>query len=287
MTDRPEATRAELEHYADTLAHELRSPVNRLLQSAEVALLRTRTAGEYEEILGGILEDSRRLARILDGLLFLARLDHGRQDIASEPVDLARELRSVLELYEGSAEDAGVALSMACEPGVLLTGDSGLMQRAIGNVVSNAVDHTPAGGTIRVQVTQADDLIRISINDTGCGIAPEHLPHVFEPFYRAGNDRSPSAIQPPPEAAAIASWTLEGQLVPRRATSAADYTLPSEPFDLGDSHLGLGLAIVRSILTAHGGTATVASVVGTGTSFVLTFPVHRLVTSNTLQPGER
>ena len=71
MSDGAEASRAGLEHYADTIAHELRSPVNRMLQSAEIGLIRTRTLAEHEEILAGIVADSRRLAQILDGLLFL------------------------------------------------------------------------------------------------------------------------------------------------------------------------------------------------------------------------
>jgi two-component system heavy metal sensor histidine kinase CusS len=236
MLDRLESSFARLAQFAADIAHELRTPINNLRGEAEVALARARTPAEYQELLGSALEEYDRLSRLIDSLLFLARAEDPAHQIQRQPVDLGQELARLREFYEATAAEAGVGLTVACPENLIAQLDRTLLQRALGNLVSNSLRHTPAQGTITLSAAATDGCLRIEVADTGAGIAPAHLPRIFDRFYRAGDARNPGA----------------------------------------ETHVGLGLAIVKKIAELHGGSVAVASQVGAGTRITLSFPMTKL-----------
>lgn len=231
MLDRLEDAFGRLSRFSSDIAHELRTPVNNLRGEAEVALNRPRTADEYRAVLESSLEECHQLTKLIDSLLFLARAEHPETTIERQTVDAGRELAAVRDFYEAAASEAGIALSVAAPAAIAIDVDRGLFQRAIGNLVSNALTHTPAGGSIVLSAAKTDNAVEVAVRDTGAGIAPEHLGHVFDRFYRADKARSS-----------------------------------------GSGHVGLGLALVKSIAELHRGSARIRSQIGKGTTVTLTFP---------------
>jgi two-component system heavy metal sensor histidine kinase CusS len=191
MLDRLGDAFARLGRFSADIAHELRTPVNNLRNEAEVALGRPRTAGEYRDVLGSCLEECDRLARLIDGLLFLARAEDPKTELAAAPVDAAAELRAVREVYDPAAAEAGVRLEVEAAPGLVVRADRELLQRAVGNLVANALAHTPPGGAVTLFAAGGGGGVRVGVRDTGSGIPADHLPYVFDRFYRADAARSP------------------------------------------------------------------------------------------------
>ncbi|MCX5760642.1 MAG: ATP-binding protein, partial [Gemmatimonadetes bacterium] len=128
-----------------------------------------------------------RLSRLIDGLLFIARSENPRQAIERTSFPLRREAVAVLEFYEALAAERGV--HTRCEGDAVITGDSMLVRRALSNLLANAIRHTPSGGSVVMQVQSlAKGGATVSVHDTGRGIDPVHLPHVFDRFYRVNED---------------------------------------------------------------------------------------------------
>jgi two-component system heavy metal sensor histidine kinase CusS len=193
MLDRLEEAFDRLARFAADIAHELRTPVNNLRGEAEVALGRSRSPEEYREILGSCLEETGRLARLIDNLLFVARAESPQAQIAREARDVGHELETLRDYYEAAAAEASVALVVDAAPGLIAALDRTLFQRALGNLVANALAHTPQGGTITLRAVSEGESLAVEVADTGGGIAPEHLPHIFDRFYRADPARSTAA----------------------------------------------------------------------------------------------
>jgi two-component system heavy metal sensor histidine kinase CusS len=190
MLDRLEGSFNRLAQFSADVAHELRTPVNNLRGEAEVALARPRAADEYREVLGSSLEECGRLARLIDTLLFLARAENAETEIARERVDVGEELEAVRAFYEAAASEAGVGLSAEAPAGLAAGADRTLFRRAVGNLVANALAHTPRGGRVALTAREEGGAVAVEVSDTGGGIAPEHLPHVFDRFYRADRARA-------------------------------------------------------------------------------------------------
>jgi two-component system heavy metal sensor histidine kinase CusS len=190
MLDRLEESFERLARFSADIAHELRTPVNNLRGEAEVALGRLRSAEEYREVLGSCLEECGRLTRLIDSLLFLARAESGQAALAGEVLDMKQELEAVRDFYEAAAAEGGVRLVVQASSGVVAELDRTLFQRAVGNLVANALAHTLVGGTVTLKAAPEEDKVRVEVVDTGSGIAPEHLPHVFDRFYRADASRT-------------------------------------------------------------------------------------------------
>ncbi len=190
MLDRLEGAFARLGQFSADIAHELRTPVNNLRSEAEVALGRPRTPDEYREVLGSCLEECGRLTRLIDSLLFLARAEDPKTKLETAAVDAAAELRAVREFFDPAAAEAGVRLAVEAEAGLTLRADRTLFQQAVGNLVANALAHTPPGGTVTLFAAADAGGVRVGVRDTGPGIAAEHLPYVFDRFYRADAARS-------------------------------------------------------------------------------------------------
>jgi two-component system heavy metal sensor histidine kinase CusS len=230
MLTRLEDSFTRLAQFSVDLAHELRTPINNLMGEAEVALARTRTPDEYQQILGSSLEECARLARMIDSLLFLARAESPETHIERVPLDARKELEALREFYDAVAEEH--AVEVTCQGQALVHADPILFQRAVSNLLSNALHYTPRGGKVTLSVAPAEEYtILVSVSDTGMGIAPEHLPKIFDRFYRVDPARS--------------------------------HHHPG---------MGLGLAIVKSILALHDGTVTIQSIPHHGTTVTLRFP---------------
>jgi two-component system heavy metal sensor histidine kinase CusS len=171
--------------------------------------------------------ECEKLSGIVDNLLFVARADAARQEIKRTQFDGKAAIEKIVAYYQPFAEERNIAVVFAGEGNVF--GDSVLFSRALTNVVDNALRFTPEGGTIKLAIAADTNQSRISVSDTGSGIAGEHIPRVFDRFYRADSSRSTSGT-------------------------------------------GLGLALVKSIMDLHGGSAQIESEVRRGTTVVLTFP---------------
>jgi len=179
-----------LSRFSADIAHELRTPVNNMRLEVEVALGKARSTDEYRDTLGSFLEECQRLSRIIDSMLFIARAEDPRTQIVRESVDVRREMERVAEFYEAPAVDAGIELSIACAPEMRAPLDRTLFQRAVGNLVANAIRYTPRGGRVRITAARDNGQLRIDVSDTGMGIPPDDLPRVFDRFYRADRARS-------------------------------------------------------------------------------------------------
>lgn len=186
MLDRLAAGFDRLAQFSGDLAHELRTPLNNLRGEAELALSRDRTPAEYRDALVSCLEETHRLGKLIDELLFLARADDPRAALNPGPVGVAEALAPLRDTYAAAADDAGILLMFDVEPNVTVAADAGLLRRAVGNLIANALAHTPRGGTVTVFARGPD----VGVTDTGPGIAPEHLPHVFNRFYRGDAART-------------------------------------------------------------------------------------------------
>lgn len=231
MLGRLERAFSALSEFSAELAHELRTPIHVLRQQAEVALQRARTPEEYRDVLGANLEELDRMRRMVDDILFLARSEDPRAVIEPAPLRLADEVRDVIEFLSADASDRHVDVRSTVADSVELRADRTLLRRALVNVISNALHHTPRDGHVTVSSRDEAGRTTIEITDSGAGIPAELLPSVFDRHVRGAES------------------------VARHPQGA-----------------GLGLAIVRAIVTLHGGTATATSAHGKGTTIILSFP---------------
>ncbi len=193
MLDRLEESFAQVSQFSADVAHELRTPISNLRGEIEVALGKARTAEEYRETLGSVLEECLRISRLIHSLLFLARSEAGRGVPHHDSIRVGPEIDAVLEFYEAQAAEAGVTLRAEDAKGLLAAFDRTLFQQAVGNLVANAIAHTSTGGEVAIRPRKDGAMLHIEVEDTGRGIAAEHLPHVFDRFYRADPARSGSA----------------------------------------------------------------------------------------------
>ena len=232
MLDRLKESVTRLQQFSADLAHELRTPIQNLMLETEVTLGRVRTQAEYQETMRHGLEELRRLAYMVDDLLFLARAESPRQELDRQALDGIEALRKAWDFFDAAAEAQGVTVSYRGSGSV--QAEPQLLHRALTNLLSNALRHTPAGGTITLAAEcQSCGAGSLAIRDTGCGVAPEHLPRLFDRFYQVD---------------------------------------PNRPGGLAGT--GLGLSIVRSIMDLHGGRVEVHSTPSIGSTFTLHFPAR-------------
>jgi two-component system heavy metal sensor histidine kinase CusS len=191
MLDGLEESFERISRFSADIAHDLRTPVNNIRGEAEVALARARTVDEYREVLGSCLEEAVRLSDLIGDLLFLARAESPLAHLHRESINVGELLSGIREYYEAPAADRGVSLYTAVpnEP-VIAQLDRALLQRAVGNLVSNALAHTPPGKSVVLGASVEPAAIRIEVSDAGVGIPPEALPRVFDRFFRVDESRS-------------------------------------------------------------------------------------------------
>lgn len=220
MLERLQRDFQRLSEFSSDLAHELRTPISNLLTQTQVALAQPRDAAVYREILASNAEEFQRLARMVSDMLLLAKAEHGLLLPRTEPIDLADEVQALFDFYEALAEEKQIELR--CSGTAVLSGDRLMLRRAISNLLSNALRHTPPRGLVTVEIARLPQAISLQVENSGSTIAPELLPRLFDRFFRADKSRA----HPDTEGA------------------------------------GLGLAITQAIVQAHGGQATVTSAAG-------------------------
>src|ERR1700745_2776653 len=229
MLERLDDSFTRLSQFSADLAHELRTPIANMLGEAQVVLTRDRTAADYRETIESAIGECERLSRVVDNLLFVARVDAAREPIARKWFDARAAVEKIAEFYQTVADDHHVKIS--CSGDGQIYADPDLFERAVVNLLDNALRFTAEHGSIRVAVSKHNSDFEVTVSDNGSGIAAEHLPRVFDRFYRAESSRSSGGA-------------------------------------------GLGLALVKSIVELHGGSAGISSNVGRGTTVKMIFPLQ-------------
>ncbi len=184
-----ESFRRQRQFTADA-SHELRTPLTALKGQAEVALQRDRDIEGYKEVLTAVNAEVDRMIRLVASLLNLARADSGEIPITREPVDLGRVITDAAEQLRPAAEAKNLTLRLQSGPDVTLAGDQDLLLQLVLNLVDNAIKYTPSGGAVDVTWSADGRAAEIRVSDTGPGIAAEHLPRIFDRFYRIDKARS-------------------------------------------------------------------------------------------------
>ena len=190
MLDRLDRAFRRQRQFTADASHELRTPLAMLISQAEVALGRRRTASEYQRVLAGVRDDARRMDQLLGELLTLARADAGQELLMREPLDLGDLTTDVVAAMEPLARARGVELRLGSIEAVEIQADQTRLTQLLVNLIDNGLKYTPAGGTVTVSVERQDGTAVTQVADGGVGIASEHLPHVFERFYRVDAART-------------------------------------------------------------------------------------------------
>ena len=233
MIDRLENSFQQIRQFSTDVSHELRTPITAIRGQLEVALFTAQTPEQYREAMFNALQDIERLSQIVRALLLLSQAESGQLALQKTLIDLSGVLADLVEQFQIPAEAARVRLTADLPERVLLEADRIQVERLVTNLLSNAVKFTPPGGEIRVGLRQLPECVEVTVEDTGRGIPGEHLPHIFDRFYRVpGGGTAPTAEQ----------------------------------------GLGLGLSFVSWIVKAHQGKIDVESAPGKGTRFTIRLP---------------
>jgi len=217
MLDRLQEDFRHLTDFASDLAHELRTPISNLLTQTQVALATKRDAATYRDILASNAEEFQRLARMVSDMLFLAKTERGVDLPHKERFSARQEAQALLDFYEAVAEEKHIRLQLDGDG--TIDGDRLMFRRAVSNLLSNALRHTPDAGDVTISISTIENATSVAVENTGQDIDPRILPRLFDRFYRA----DPSRAHPDAEGS------------------------------------GLGLAITRAIAQAHGGVVVAAS----------------------------
>jgi heavy metal sensor kinase len=236
MLDRLEDAFDRERQFTTDAAHELKTPLTILRGEIDVAMRKVREVEDYRRTLPSLRDEVERMSRLVDDLLLLARTDAGKAPLNTQTVRIAAFAQNIADRFAARAASKSVALKLAGPPDAAIEVDVSRFSQTMDNLVDNAIAHTPAGGEVTIRWHHTATGAIIEVADTGAGIPPEHLPHIFQRFYRVDSHRS------------------------REAGGA-----------------GLGLAIAKQIVEAHGGTMSVASKVGEGTTFTIKLTAERSV----------
>ena len=234
MIARLEKSFSALRRFTADASHELKTPLAVLRADVERAMSSRTARGDKMVALEEALQETTRMADLVESLLTLARADEGRFDLHRERVDLEPLVRDVFETASILGEAAGLTVTMDEPARAAVLGDRMRLRQLFLNLTTNAIKYTPRGGSVELSLTSHETTAAFSVRDTGAGISAADLPHVFERFYRADRARSRSAV---------------------------------------GGGFGLGLAISQWIAEAHGGTISVRSRLGRGSTFTVSLPV--------------
>jgi heavy metal sensor kinase len=190
MIGRLQQSFTEVHRFTADASHELRTPLTALRAELEVALRRPAVPADEQRLLGSILEECQRLTRLTDQLLTLSREDAGVTPREDQPLDLAVLIRDAAETMRPLATEVDLRLRIEVSGPIEIRGDATRLRQVVYNLVQNAIKYTAAGGEILVRALERDGDVVVSIHDTGIGIPTEHLPRVFDRFYRVDKARS-------------------------------------------------------------------------------------------------
>src|SRR5882724_3371062 len=227
---RLESAFAQQKQFASDAAHELRTPVSVILTQTQTTLNREREAKDYKETVEACQRAAQRMKKLISALLELARLDAGQEHVKRKRLDFKQTVHDCIEMIRPIAEEHGLKLVSELSS-IEITGDSGRLSQVVTNLLTNAIQYNKPRGEIRAKLESQSGLTVLTVGDTGQGISPLDLPHVFKRFYRGDKSRT------------------------------------------GASNSGLGLAICKAIIAAHGGTIEVASEEDVGTTFTVKLPL--------------
>jgi heavy metal sensor kinase len=225
-----------MRRFVQDASHEIRTPLSVIRGEADVALANDRSPAEYKESLTIIQEESRRLSRLVEDLLNLARADAGHVQLRVQQLYMNDLLADCCRSLQPLATARKVQLECFAGEDVAIDGDEELLRRMVCNLIDNAIRYTPAGGKVNAEIEKDGPEVRVRVTDTGVGIAPEAAGHVFERFYRVDQARSRRN-----------SETLSGGF-------------------------GLGLSIVKWIAEAHHAAVELSSQPGAGSTFTVRLP---------------
>ncbi len=217
MLERLQQDFHRITNFSTDIAHELRTPITNLLTQTDVVLTQQRTNEAYRDTLSSNAEELQRLARTISDMLFLAQTENGISLPSYEPLKLQDEITELLDFYDALAEEKGVNLQLTGD--AIVRGDRLMVRRALSNLISNAMRYTPAAGSIAVSIARSEGDVLVAVENDGPEIPEEHLPHLFDRFYRADKSRT----------------------------------------KLDTNSAGLGLSITQAIMRAHQGNVTVRS----------------------------
>lgn len=189
MATELEATREREREFILGVGHDLRTPLTTIGGYAEALEAGGLAEDELERIGGVLTTQSRQLGRLIDDLSTLARLEGAEFGLRSEPVDVGAHVTEVVEGFRRRADELGVSLDVEAEPGIVLDVDPDRLGQIAQNLVENALRHTPETGSVRVTVDADESVATIVVVDSGSGISPEDLPHVFDRYF-VGRQRS-------------------------------------------------------------------------------------------------
>jgi signal transduction histidine kinase len=234
MIERLETSFGALRRFTADASHELKTPLAVLRADVERAMHVPQGSNEQLVALEEALQETTRMANLVESLLTLARADEGRFDLHRERIALLPVVRDVFETAVILGEDAGLSVTMPVAQEATVDGDPTRLRQLLLNLITNAIKYTPKGGEVELSLVRSDHEATFSVRDTGIGIAAADLPHIFERFYRADRVRS-------------------------RMDERGGF--------------GLGLSISQWIAQAHGGSLTVQSRLHRGSTFTVTLPL--------------
>ena len=243
MIERLEASFQQMRQFSADVSHELRTPITAIRGQLEVALFTAKTTDQYREAMFNALTDIDRLSQIVRALLLLSQAESGQIVLQKSRLNLCEIVDDLVEQFQIPAEAAGVHLTAELPPECSAEVDRVQIERMITNLLSNALKFTPEGGAVKMSLRVQPQFVEMVVEDNGSGIPTEHLPHIFDRFYR----------------------------VPGQGTAPTP-----------EQGLGLGLSFVAWIVKAHNGKIEVESTPGKGTRFTIRLP-NEGVGSDTLE----
>jgi heavy metal sensor kinase len=193
MITRLDRSFQQVRQFSADASHELRTPLTAIRGEAEVALMGELSSDEYRKTLGSILESSERMSEIVESLLLLARADSGQDLIRQEPVDLGELLLAAAETLEFASRDHKVELVVGEVEELTVCGDPLWLNQIATNLLGNGIKYTPEGGRVTFSLVREGKEAVLTVSDTGIGIPTEHLPHIFDRFYRVDEGRARAA----------------------------------------------------------------------------------------------
>lgn len=233
MFDRLQEAFENEKQFTSDASHELRTPVSVIISQCEYSIENAQNLEEAKNGLEVVLKKAEKMSAIINQLLLLARADRGHQKINKENIDVAELTAMVVEEKASDADKRGISLNFKADESIIIEADETLLMRMLINLIDNAIKYGKEGGKVDIGITKNDQNMVVGyVSDDGIGISKEDLPHIFERFYRADKSRSQS----------------------------------------NESTNGLGLAMVKWIVTAHNGEIIVKSEPDKGSTFIFMLP---------------
>lgn len=184
MVERLERSFQMTRQFSTDVSHELRTPLTAIRGQLEVALLTAKSPEQYREAMINALEDVERLTRTIRAMLLLSQAESGQLALQKSTIDLSALVEDIVDQFQIPAEEAQLSLSAELSGAAIIEADRVQIERMVSNLLSNAVKYTPPGGTVVARVRGDGDKVIFEVEDSGVGIGPDHLPHIFDRFYR-------------------------------------------------------------------------------------------------------